>query len=335
MTGTTVFVSGANGYIAQHIVKQLLAKGYSVVGSVRSSSKGEELKNLVKSDKFSYEIVPALGDKGAFDNALKKHPEVTVFLHTASPVSFSVNDIEKDLLRPAIDGTVNALQAIKDHGPQIKKVVITSSAVANLGWDKYFDGNKIYTEEDWNPITYQESLENAASGYYGSKKFAELAALDFIEKEKPNFAVSFVNPVYVFGPQAYAIKDKAQLNLSAEVINGVAKLGKNDKIAPFGSHFVDVRDVARAHLVAFENEEAISKRLIVASSGFTLDSIAHIINEHFPNSTVPKGDLSRNPEISKTNIQKVDSSKSNKILGFDLIPLEKSVVDTVQQIYSV
>ncbi|RLV96197.1 putative NADPH-dependent methylglyoxal reductase GRP2 [Spathaspora sp. JA1] len=334
MAGTTVFVSGANGYIAQHIVKQLLAKGYSVVGSVRSSSKGEDLKALVNSDKFSYEVVPALGDKGAFDDALKKHPEVTVFLHTASPVSFSVKDIENDLLRPAIDGTVNALQAIKDHAPQVKKVVITSSAVANLGFGNHFDGKKIYNEDDWNPITYKESLEDPTSGYFGSKKFAELAAIEFVEKEKPHFSVTFVNPVYVFGPQAYGIKDKSQLNLSAEVVNGVVKLGKNDKIATFGNLFVDVRDVARAHLVAFENEQATSKRIVVYSNKFSLDSIAHIINENFPDSSVPKGDISKNTEIDKT-IQKFDTSKSNNILGYDFIPLEKSVVDTVQQIYSV
>ena len=44
MSSTTVFVSGANGFIAQHVVKQLLNKGYSVVGTVRSAAKGDSLK---------------------------------------------------------------------------------------------------------------------------------------------------------------------------------------------------------------------------------------------------------------------------------------------------
>ena len=54
---TSVFVSGATGYIAQHIVKTLLEKNYKVVGSVRSTEKGEKLKKLLQSANFNYEVV--------------------------------------------------------------------------------------------------------------------------------------------------------------------------------------------------------------------------------------------------------------------------------------
>ncbi|EGW32584.1 uncharacterized protein SPAPADRAFT_61656 [Spathaspora passalidarum NRRL Y-27907] len=333
MTSTSVFVSGANGFIAQHIIKQLLAKGYTVIGSVRSHQKGEQLKSLIQNDKFSFEIVASLTEKNAFDEVLKKHPEVTVFLHTASPVTFAVEDIEKDLLKPAIVGTVNALNAIKRYGPQIKKVVITASAVNIFGFGPYFDGEQVYTEDDWNPITYEESLENPFFGYLGSKKYAELAAQAFATKENVNFDISFVTPPFVFGPQAYVVKDKANLNLSNEVVNSVVKLTKGDPIPADGSVFVDVRDVARAHLVAFENDEAVSQRLFTASSSYTLDTIANIINSRFPNTTVPRGDESRNEEINRS-IQKFDNSRTNKILGFDYITLEESIFDTVDQIFN-
>ncbi|EGW34746.1 uncharacterized protein SPAPADRAFT_57813 [Spathaspora passalidarum NRRL Y-27907] len=331
MTSTSVFVSGANGYIAQHVVKQLLAKGYSVVGSVRSEAKGEELKSLINNDKFSYEVVPSLTEKGAFDDAIKKHPEVTVFLHTASPVSFSIKDIENDLVKPAIEGTVNALSAIKNYGPQITRVVVTSSAVSILGFGPYFDSDKIYNEDDWNPITYEEGLTNPHFGYFSSKKFAELAANDFVAKENPKFNISFVQPVYVFGPQAYAVKDKANLNFSSEIVNRVVKLSKDDKIPEEAAEFIDVRDVARAHIIAFESDEAISKRLFLAAETYTLDSIADIINRRFPQSTVPKADLSKNAEILKT-AHKIDNSRTRKILGFEFKTLEESVYDTVEQI---
>ncbi|EGW35463.1 uncharacterized protein SPAPADRAFT_132017 [Spathaspora passalidarum NRRL Y-27907] len=334
MTSTTVFVSGANGFIAQHIVKQLLAKGYTVIGSVRSHEKGEQLKQLINNDQFSYEIVSSLTDKDAFVDVLKKHPEITIFLHAASPVSFSVEDIENDLLKPAIEGTTNALNAIKEYGPQIKKVVLTASAVNIFGFGPHFDADQVYSEDVWNPITYEESLANGFFGYLGSKKYAELAARDFVAKEKVNFDISFVNPPYVFGPQAYAVKDKANLNLSNEVVNSVVKLTKGDSIPAEGSVFVDVRDVARAHIVAFENDAAASQRLFTASSRYTLDTIANIINKKFPDTTVPKGDESRNEEIYKS-IHKFDNAKTNKILGFEYITLEESVSDIVDQIYNV
>ncbi|EGW35041.1 uncharacterized protein SPAPADRAFT_58173 [Spathaspora passalidarum NRRL Y-27907] len=278
MTSTSVFVSGANGYVAQHVVKQLLAKGYSVVGSVRSVAKGDQLKATINNDKFTYEIVPSLTDKEAFGEALKKHPEVTVFLHTASPVNFSPEDIENDTIKPAIEGTVNALNAIKEHGPQIKRVVITSSGVTMWGFGPYFDESKVYNEDDWNPITYEEGLSNAWFGYFASKKYAELAANDFVAKEKPNFDLSIVHPTFVFGPQAYGIQDKSSLNHSSELINSVVKLGKDDKIPEEGSVFIDVRDVARAHLVAFESDAAIGQRLLLGAEDWTKDLIADIIN---------------------------------------------------------
>jgi nucleoside-diphosphate-sugar epimerase len=37
-------------------------------------------------------------------------------------------------------------------------------------------------------------------GYRASKTFAEKAAWEFIEKEKPNFTLATINPPMVFGP---------------------------------------------------------------------------------------------------------------------------------------
>ena len=147
----TVFVSGASGFIAQHVIKQLLEKGYIVVGSVRSESKGEILKKNFATDEFSYEIVEDLETVGAFDSALKKHPDVTIFIHTASPVAFQVNDNEKDIIIPAINGTVNVLQAIKSSAPKVEKVIITSSIVTQLQID---DLSQTATEDTWSDISY-------------------------------------------------------------------------------------------------------------------------------------------------------------------------------------
>ncbi|RLV93629.1 putative NADPH-dependent methylglyoxal reductase GRP2 [Spathaspora sp. JA1] len=334
MTATTVFISGANGYIAQHIIKQLLAKkNYKVIGSVRSQSKGDDLVSLVNNDNFSYVVIPTISAKDAFYDVLKSHPEITVFLHAASPVTFEVEDVERDLLKPAIDGTVNALAAIKMYGPQIERVVVTSSGGSVFGFDKYFEADKIYDEESWNPITYEESKSTGpVNGYFGSKKFAELAALEFVKSQKPNFDLSIVTPVYNFGPQAYEVKNKSKLNVSAEVVNTVLKFKKDEVIPEFGNVFADVRDVAHAHIVAFESEESKGKRLLVATDNFTYDTIAYIINKHFPEVQIPKGDLSKNEAIYKQMVHKYDNSKTNKIIGSDFISLEKSIVDTVGQL---
>lgn len=334
---TSVFVSGATGYIAQHIVQQLLAKGYKVVGTVRSASKGDKLKENLKSENFSYEIVEDIGVKGAFNEALKAHPEVTVFLHTASPFHFNTTDAEKDLLLPAREGTKNALEAIKEFGPQIKRVVVTSSYAAIFTLEKERDPTVTFNEKSWNEISWEAAKENALTGYVGSKKFAEEAAWDFVKAEKPNFVLSTVNPVFVFGPQAFDSEVKGTLNTSAEIINQILKLSPTDPVPDTTGAYIDVRDVARAHLVAFEKKEAENERLILSDARFSSQMILDIVNEKFAKEVsgkVPVGKPDTGLEQTK-NMAIIDNKLSKEILGFKFIDLEKTVVDTIQQILDV
>jgi len=53
---------------------------------------------------------------------------VKYVLHTASPYTFNFKDGEEELLKPAINGTLNVLKAAKAEG--VQKVVITSSFAA-------------------------------------------------------------------------------------------------------------------------------------------------------------------------------------------------------------
>ncbi|CAH2350418.1 putative NADPH-dependent methylglyoxal reductase Grp2p [[Candida] railenensis] len=334
MAATSVFVSGATGYIAQHVILQLIAKGYKVVGTVRSTEKGEDLKKKLKSDNFTYEIVKELGTVGAFDEALKAHPEVTVFLHTASPFHFNITDPEKDLLIPAVEGTKNALSAIATYGPQIKKMVVTSSYAAIAHYDVDTVSSNTFTEDSWNSVTWEKSKGNMFDGYYGSKTFAEKAAWDFVKENKPNFTLSVVNPVYVFGPQAFASDATGTLNTSAEVISSILKLKSDDEVPSDSGAFIDVRDAAEAHLVAFENKDAEGKRLLVSEARFTSQEILDIVNENFAEyvkGRIPVGVPGSGAEKIKT-LAKIDNSKTRKIIGHDFIGLKKTVVDAIQQI---
>lgn len=329
---TSVFVSGATGYIAQHIVKTLIENNYKVVGSVRSTEKGEKMKKLLRSANFNYEVVNDIQKEGSFNDALKNHPEVTVFLHTASPFHFQAKDVEKEMLMPAINGTKNALMAIKKYAPQVKRVVVTSSIAAIKVEAKENDSLFVTTEKTWNPISWEEALSNPISGYRGSKTFAEKAAWEFVEMEKPLFILSTVNPVIVFGPQAFDSEVNETLNTSAEMINKLLKLKPDDPVPPSNNAFIDVRDVAKAHIVAFESEDAANQRLLLSESRFSSQLVLDLIHKNFPQLKlrIPLGVPGIYPDTSK--LSKTDNSKTKAIVGFPFIALEKSVVDTVQQI---
>lgn len=336
MSKETVFVSGASGFIALHTVKVLIEKDYKVVGSVRSAEKGENIKKLLKSDNFSYEIVPDIGQPGAFDEALQKHPELTAFLHTASPFHFKVTDPVKDLIEPAVEGTKNALKAIHKYGTNVKRVVVTSSYAAIMDIEKVSSPEVVSTEETWNPITLEDAVKDPLRGYLASKTFAEKAAWDFVKAEKPKFSLSTVNPVYVFGPQAFDEEVKSELNTSSEIINTITKLKENDPIPSQSGYFIDVRDVAKAHLKAFSSEETRGQRLLTSDRFFVAQDILDIYHKNFPKEAakLPKG-TPGSGENAVEGAAKIDNSKTRKLLGFEFISLEKSVVDSISQIFNV
>ncbi|KAK6458130.1 protein induced by osmotic stress [Scheffersomyces xylosifermentans] len=327
---TSVFISGATGFIAQHIITLLVTKGYNVVGSVRSAAKGEHLKELYGS-KFQFEVVPVLEKQGAFDEALKNHPEVTVFLHTASPVTFSAEDNERDILIPAINGTKFVLDSIHRTSPQIKRVVYTSSIVAIASPQQLSDPTYEGGEEFFSPITYEEGKSNGFFAYFASKTFAEKAAWEFVESNKPNFALSTINPVYVVGPQAKDEEAKGEVNITAQIITSIYNLKKDDKVPETAGNFVDVRDVAKAHVLAFEKEETKGQRLITLANKFNSQLILNIIRKNFPElrETLPVG----NPDdIDLSAIPNLKNEKSRNLLGIEYIDFEKSVTDAIKQV---
>lgn len=83
-------------------------------------------------------------------------------LHTASPYTFNFKDGEEELLKPAINGTLNVLKAAKGEG--VQKVVITSSfaAITNSkaggAWRDY-----TYTERG-KPYRFEPSLYPKLTG---------------------------------------------------------------------------------------------------------------------------------------------------------------------------
>lgn len=328
----TVFVTGASGFIAQHIVVKLIEKGYNVVGSVRSTEKGELLRSQLNSPKFSYEIVGDIQDATAIGEALSKHPEATVFLHTASPFHFNTDDAETELLKPAVEGTNNALLAVKKYGPQIKKVVVTSSYAAIAPAETESDPEFVVTELTWNNISWEDAKKNAFSGYRGSKAFAEKACWDFVKENNPPFTVATVNPGLVFGPQAFTTGVKDTLNTSSEVLNAIIRLKSEDPFPTYKGTFVDVRDVALAHLVAFEKEEAQGKRLLLCNGRGCAQSVLDILHENFSElAHLPKGEFGTGPEVFK-KMSTIDNSATRELLGFPLISLEDSVIESVRQI---
>ena len=329
-----VLVSGGSGFIAAHCLDVLLDHGHSVVTTVRSHEKGKKiLENHpgVPSSKLSYVIVEDIAQEGAFDEAVKSDPPFDAVLHTASPFHFNITDRKKDLLDPAIIGTTGILKAIKASAPSVKRVAITSSFAAMVNPNSH---PKMYDESVWNKVTMEEALADDPTAYRGSKTFAEKAAWDFVAREKPNFQITTLNPPLVVGPIVHYLNSLDAINTSnartRDMIQGKMKNG----LTPSGVLiWVDVRDLALAHVKAIEVPEAAGKRFFLTAGYFSNYDIARIIQENFPKLA------DKLPEHMESDLPKdvwgINNSRSKEVLGITYRPLKDSVVDTVKSLQAV
>ncbi|KFH40563.1 putative NADPH-dependent methylglyoxal reductase-like protein [Hapsidospora chrysogenum ATCC 11550] len=332
---TKVLVAGGSGFIGAHILEQLLAKGHSVVTTVRSKEKAQKILDAHKAeaDRLEVAIVPEIAREDAFDEVVKT-PGIEVVIHPASPCHLNFTDPQKELIDPAVLGTTNILRAIKRDAPQVRRVIITSSVAAIFNTK---DPVSTLTEQSWNPNDLSNIHDSRAVAYCVSKTLAERAAWDYVDQEKPNFDLVTVNPPLVLGPVVGHFSNVDSINASNECLANLVRGKWRDEIPPTGpvNIWIDVRDVAAAHVRAMERQEAGGKRLFTVGGRFSYTKIAEIVREHGPDrfkDKMPRAEA-RSGDANYTGpVLKFDNGETNRILGIEWTPLEKSVLDFVESI---
>jgi len=232
-----VVVTGAAGFIGSQVVCRLLEQGHRVRGTVRDPNKTKELAHLRQLPGAAERLELARADllePGAFDEVVSGADFV---LHTASPYVIDVKDPQKDLVDPALKGTLNVLESC-GHAPGVKRVVLTSSVAAIT--DEPEPGH-VLTERDWNT---KSSLER--NPYWFSKVMAERAASGFVEEHRPAWDLVVINPFIVIGPSL-----SPGVNQSNQLFVDLLK-GTYPGVMNLVWGFVDVRDVAEAHVRAMQ-----------------------------------------------------------------------------------
>ncbi|OLN95251.1 putative NADPH-dependent methylglyoxal reductase GRP2-like protein 3 [Colletotrichum chlorophyti] len=340
-----VLITGANGFIAQHILSQFLQAGHSVRAVVRTQSSADRLRATFSSyvpSKLDFALVPDITVPGAFDTALVAEPPFDIVLHTASPFDFRKGNSNADFLSPAINGTTEILRGIVRKAPSVKRVVVTSSTAAVMDplAPPITDPPKIYTERDWFQISRQdaETTDHPVLPYVASKTLAERAAWDFVAAEKPGFDLVTVNPPIVYGPvyDLSLFKSPQELSQSNFMLYEgffAPGLTADSPLPAMVMHiYVDVRDVARAHLLAVTKPEAGGNRFIVSPGGISTQRIANILREKLPGlqERIPRGDP-ENPALPE-GIYGVDTSLAKNVLGLEYTEEEKTIGDIASQL---
>ncbi|XP_076883829.1 phenylacetaldehyde reductase-like [Bidens hawaiensis] len=310
--GKVVCVTGASGFI----VKLLLDHGYTVNATVRSLDDPSKTEHLLALDgaKERLSLFEAnLTAVGSFDSALNG---CVCLFHTASPVLLSVDDPQAQLIDPAVKGTLNVLKSAAKV-QSLKKVVLTSSMAA-VTFGPRLPESGVVVDETW----FSDPLfcEQKKLWYQLSKTLAEDAAVKFAKENSLELVA--INPGYVIGPVL-----QPTLNLTSEGIMGLIKTG-NEVISGGVYRLVDVRDVAAAHILAFENPEANGRYCMVGKMVRHLEVIK-IVNKLYP--SLGHSERYKDDECVEPLPYSVSRAKAES-LGVEFTPLEVSIKDTVESL---
>ena len=249
-SSASVLVTGASGFIAAHVVRELLERGYRVKGSVRgnpSERRHEVLRALPgAAERLTLHSADLL-DADPW-HALVRGCDAVV--HAASPYALDVRDPKRDLIDPAVAGTRHVLDAAQRAG--VRRAVVTSSMAAVT--DEPEPG-RVYDERDWNERSNAER-----NPYYASKAAAERAAWALGAMAGDAMRVVSVNPALVLGPSI-----GPGLNTSNAVVRDLLQ-GASPALVELQWLAVDVRDVALVHVAALELPEAQGRYLTAGES---------------------------------------------------------------------
>nr|AKH45461.1 cinnamyl-alcohol dehydrogenase [Sinopodophyllum hexandrum] len=312
--GKVVCVTGASGYIASWLVKRLLQKGYTVKASVRDPNDPKKTQHLLALDGASERLQlfkANLLEEGSFDSAVQGCQCV---FHTASPFYHGVKDPQAELLDPAVKGTLNVLGSCA-KAPLVERVIVTSS-IAAVSFNGKPRNPDVVVDETW--FSTPEYCRESKAWYLLSKTLAEASAWTFAKENGIDMVT--VNPGMVIGPLL-----QPTLNTSAEyilnLINGALTF-PNASVT-----WVDVRDVADAHILAFEVPSA-SGRYCMVERVAHYSEVVQMLGALFPNFQLPQKCADDKPFVPTYQVAK-DRAKG---LGINFTSMEISLKDTVESL---
>lgn len=325
---TKVLVTGASGFIAKHVVRELLENDYQVKASVRSDKGRKQVEALFPDAGIEFVTLDLTSDDG-WKDALTG---VDVLLHTASPFPMADPKDPQELIRPAVDGTMRALRAAQESG--VTRVVLTSSCAA-IYKSKDKSPEAVSTRDDWTdpngPLT---------SAYEASKTLAERAAWDFVAAH-PEVQLTTVNPGAVLGvpmDEHYG----TSLGYAEQIMSGKVPMFPHVNIP-----LVDVRDVARIHVRAID-EKFAGERFPANAGALYMAEMAKVAKDALPErklsdreapnwliKVMAKFNKTLRPTAGLLGLNSdVDGSDAPKELGFTYISSEESLRSSIEYLVS-
>lgn len=338
-TDAPVLVTGGTGYVAGRVIERLLREGLTVHATVRDASKEDRLRYLVELAEglpgrvkfFSADLLKP----GSFAEAMAG---CRVVFHVASPFVLSVEDAQKELVDPAVEGTRNVLEQA-NATDTVERVVLTSSCAAIYGDNADLEKTPrgVFDEDVWN-----ESSRLDHNPYSLSKTLAEKKAWEIAEAQD-GWRLVVVNPAMVMGPGLRIHGESESFSLMKQMVDGTMSMGMPD----LHLGVVDVRDVAEAEFRAGFLPDAEGRHVLAATGASIPMMVETLRGDQWSELKLPKRVLPRwlvwlvgpavglSREFVTKNLGlpwKADNTKSREKLGVSYRPLAETIHDFTRQL---
>ncbi|KAJ5613170.1 cinnamoyl-CoA reductase [Penicillium lagena] len=324
-----ILLTGATGLIGFRILQELLKDENEVRITVRSEAKAQTvlsnpvIQKLQPGNRLTYTVVPDSILSQAFDAALQN---ITYVIHAGSPVPVPGFDPVNQIWKPTVEGTANLLTSALKY-PGIKRVLITSSIVANMA--PMPDPSVTVTASSRVQLPeIPEAFSNVFEAYVLAK-ITEINNVDsFVKQQKPHFSVATIIPGYVYGRDELVLDSDTAISKGSSSGILLRSLTGTDCPAPIHGGYVHIDDLAQVYVKVLELQpEADTPRSFGACSLVSYDDAWHLAEKNFPNEVFAS--LLKQATLPTLPIS-YDSSETEKYLNIKFRPFEDAVKDVVQ-----
>ncbi|KAI1109983.1 putative cinnamoyl-CoA reductase [Nemania sp. NC0429] len=329
-----ILITGATGLIGFRVLLAALEAGHTVRYTARSEEKASvvtsnpAIRKLALDEggsRLSSFIIPDLSAHGAFDTALEG---VTHVIHAGSPVPYPDYDPITQVFQPTVKISKGLLaSALKV--PSIKRVIITSSIVANLPAGPPSETSVSASARVPLPDPIPSKFDHVAEAYLFGKVLELHNADEFVKAHNPHFTISHVLPGYVFGRNELALD--AAMAQTQNSSNNLLMIALTGGELPFPAHdaFAHIDDVADVHLrAAFLDDPKTGPKDFGIATKVDYGTIFSHLEKAFPEA-VAAGIFKRG-KITPIPVN-YDSSDAEKLLGRKFKTFETAIIDVASQ----
>ena len=325
-----VCVTGAAGFIASHVITDLLEDGHVVHATVRHLGDDAKRAHLdVLKERYSGKLQcfeADLLEAGSLDAALEG---CDALIHTATAVILAAPDPQKQIIDVAVKGTQNVLDSVA-RTPSVKRIVMTSSIAAVMSYDQQ---DRTYTEDDWCT-----SDDIGLDPYGMGKTQSERLLWQFVDEHADRVQAVAINPSVVIGPPLAKHHIRSSLSFIRDLVGW-----SYPACAPMRLHLVDVGDVSKGHVRALTSNEAVGQRIIFSDRQKSILEISKVLSRQYktPMRELPRLILYIAAYLDKRFSLRLARASANlhyefgsnrpmELLGIDLRNTEESILEAAE-----